>query len=178
MAARSQITCAIAVVPSAPSRRRVAVPSKSERRCGWRVCSASTSVASSASPAGSPDHQSTSIPRTLSTAADITNAKVSTQPNICVGGGAGRSAMYTGTVRPSPLAGASCVLLKRRGRAPCGRSAACGSYALNVQMRSGRQIARRTGMTSVQQAVRRRNIPGTIMTQVKDRLWRAGLLGG
>ena len=50
---------------------------------------------------------------------------------------------------------------------PCGgglfgKRAPCGLYASSVHMRSGRQIARRTGMTSVQQAVRRRKIPGAI----------------
>ncbi len=49
------------------------------------------------------------------------------------------------------------------GCGPCGglagNSAPCRLYASSVQIRSGRQIARRTGMTSVQQAVRRRNIP-------------------
>ncbi len=50
---------------------------------------------------------------------------------------------------------------------PCGglveNSAPCGLYASSVQIRSGRQIARRTGMTGVQQAVQRRNIPGAII---------------
>src|SRR5258708_1559957 len=56
---------------------------------------------------------------------------------------------------------------------PCGgllvgKSAPCGLYASRVQIRRGRQIARRTGMTSVQQAVRRRNIPGAMTYMV---LW-------
>ena len=90
-----------------------------------------------ASPAGLPDQQCASM---LSTAAAITNARESTQP-VCAGGGAGCSMMYTGTVSPpSPLAAGSCVPLKKRGRAPCGCSAACGLYALSVQMSSGRQM--------------------------------------
>lgn len=181
MAARSPMTCAIAAVPSAPSRRRVAVPRKTEPRCDRHVRSSSTSVTSSASPAGSPDHHSASIPITLSTAAAITKARVSTRP-ICAGGGgggAGRSAMYAGTGRPSPsppAPGSSCVPLRMRGSAPAGCSAAGGLYASSVQMRSGRQSARRTGMTNVQQAVRRRNIPGAIVARIRGRLWRAGLL--
>jgi hypothetical protein len=65
--------------------------------------------------------------------------------------------------------GGGSVLLALGSCGDVGKSAPCGLYASRVQMRSGRQIARRTGMTSVKHAVRRRNIPGAMIV-----LWWEG----
>jgi hypothetical protein len=192
MVERSAMTRTIAVVPSPPNNNLVAVPRTSAAKCCRRAVRSSPSpiVASSSAQEGSLNHQSAIKLSTLSAAAAITNERVSARPRcapVLDEGGTGRMAMYSysailcassGDKFELPLAGelGRVMLIMSGGRSgsgvvlptfgPCGglvgKRAPCGLYASSVHMRSGRQIARRTGMTSVQQAVRRRKIPGAI----------------
>jgi hypothetical protein len=180
MVERSAMTRAIAVVPSPPNNNLVAVPRKSAAKCWRRAArsSPSTIVASSSSQEGSLNHQSAIKLSTLSAAAAITNERVSARPRCAPvldrGGGTGRRAMYSysamlcvssGDRFELPLAGELgrvMLIMSGGGSGLVGKRAPCGLYASSVHIRSGIQNARRTGMTSVQQAVRRRKIPGAI----------------